>query len=206
MQGSKRQVDLGEIPARITHADHKRLTAEQLETVRRRLRERHPEDDLTAPEAAIYLSISVRTITRAIDAGHGPTRGKNPGKPGSAALNRHSRYRKSDLDNWRSRNFSFEPASGRFATFEDLTRDEPWIFEGERVVGHLLDAASAEEVLDIIAQVDVRYLRLDEALTERWKAVGARRVYQALFMGTMEAAIGDVQSATERDQIDTDTR
>lgn len=197
--------ELEAIPARITHADHKRLSAEQLETVRKRLHERHPDDDFTAPEAAIYLRCSVRTITRAIEAGLGPPRGKNPGTPSSSALNHHTRFPKSGLDSWREKNRNFEPATGTFKAFEDLTRDEPWIFDGERVVGHLLDAESIEAALDLLAEMDIRYLRLDEALLERWISVGARRVYEAHFTSAIEAASADIDSARQRDELDAGT-
>ena len=74
---------------------------DQLEETRGRLAQRPPDAAFTAAEAALYTGRSIRTLKRAIDAGVGPRREKNPDVTGKRATNRHTRYRKADLDAWR---------------------------------------------------------------------------------------------------------
>lgn len=57
------------------------------------MHDRHPDSEMTASEAAIYTGRSTRTLKRAIDAGVGPRREKNPDISGLGATNRHTRYR-----------------------------------------------------------------------------------------------------------------
>lgn len=115
-------------PFRLTQVVQKRLSAEQLAEVRRRLEE-HPEDaDFNAVEAAIYVGRSTKTLKREIDAGVGPARAKNPDASGLYATNRHTRYRRGDLDAWRSNLIRFAVA---FKRFDDLTLNAPWIVTNE---------------------------------------------------------------------------
>lgn len=195
-------VDVYEIPKRLTKPGYERLTGEQREVVRRRLRQRDPDDELNSVEAAIYTGVSTRTLKRAIDAGKGPERGKTPNTTGSNAVNQHTRYRKADLDAWRANNRSFDTFTGAFNAFDDLVVDEPWIMAGNRVVGHLFDVGDVDDLMAILASGEVEFLRLDEALRERWIDISLRSSYQAKLAEIFETTLSDVQSAADRDALD----
>ncbi|KGM52275.1 hypothetical protein N792_03960 [Lysobacter concretionis Ko07 = DSM 16239] len=195
-------IDVYEIPKRLTKPEYERLTSEQLEVVRRRLHQREADDDFNSVEAAIYTGVSVRTIKRAIDAGKGPERGKTPNTTGSNAVNQHTRYRKVDLDAWRANNRSFDTFTGAFNAFDDLVVDEPWIMAGNRVVGHLFDVGDIDDLMAILASGEVEFLRLDEALRERWIDISLRSSYRAKLASIMETTLADVQSAADRDALD----
>ena len=194
-------IDPYEIPRRLTQGAAKRLTAEQVEVIRRRLHDRRPTDELTAAEAAIYCGQSIRTIKRAIDADKGPHRLKNPDSTGSGAVNRHTRYIKSELDAWRASLRSFDAITGRFNAFDDLVREEPWVMVGGAVAGHLFDLCDIEDALRVLASGDVDFLRLDEALDGPWTDAQTRKLYWAAFTQSIEAKADAIRAAADRDEL-----
>lgn len=188
-----------DIPFRLTQVAQKRLTAEQLAEVRRRLEERPEDADFNAVEAAIYVGRSTKTLKRAIDAGVGPARAKNPDASGLYATNRHTRYRKGDLDAWRSSLISF---ALEFKRFDDLTFDAPWIVAcGRQIQGHLLDAESIDAVLRALSDEAVVFSPINEVLKEPWSDVSARRVYEAMFDELVAHERAAIKAAGERDEI-----
>jgi hypothetical protein len=188
-----------DIPFRLTQVAQKRLTAEQLAEVRRRLEERPENADFNAVEAAIYVGRSTKTLKRAIDAGVGPARAKNPDASGLYATNRHTRYRKGDLDAWRSSLISFAVA---FKRFDDLTLDAPWIVTNEGTLwGHILDAESIDAVLRALSDDAVVFATLNEALREAWSNMPARRAYEAVFNDLVEHERAAIKAAGERDAL-----
>ncbi|WP_099540137.1 hypothetical protein [Stenotrophomonas maltophilia] len=188
-----------DIPFRLTQIAQKRLTAEQLAEVRRRLEERPEDADFNAVEAAIYVGRSTKTLKRAIDAGVGPARAKNPDASGLFATNRHTRYRKGDLDAWRSSLISFAVA---FKRFDDLTLDAPWIVTNEgKLWGHILDAESIDAVLRALSDDAVVFATLNEALREAWSNMPARRAYEAVFDDLVEHERAAIKAAGERDAL-----
>ncbi|WP_313244652.1 hypothetical protein [Stenotrophomonas rhizophila] len=188
-----------DIPFRLTQVAQKRLTAEQLAEVRRRLEDRPENADFNAVEAAIYVGRSTKTLKRAIDAGVGPARAKNPDASGLFATNRHTRYRKGDLDAWRSSLISFAVA---FKRFDDLTLDAPWIVTNEgKLWGHILDAESVDAVLRALSEEAVVFAPLNEALREAWSNMPARRAYEAVFNDLVEHARVAIKAAGERDEL-----
>lgn len=172
-----------------------RLGLEQLEEVRARLAQRPPDAAFTAAEAAIYTGRSTRTLKRAIDAGVGPRREKNPDVSGLGATNRHTRYRKADLDAWRESLVAFATS---FRDFGDLTLDAPWRLKGDRLFGHLLDTADAEAVLQLLSDDAVIFLRIDEALQCDWASPEQRMPYQALFEALCLDAVRKAQAVGEQ--------
>lgn len=68
-----------------------------------------------------------------------------------------------------------------FRCFDNLAADAPWVVEDDRLAGHLLDSADIEEVLRVLGEDAVVFLRLDEALRRIWTSAGARRPYQETF-------------------------
>lgn len=193
------------IPKRLTQEAYKRLGSAQLEEIRRRLHGRHQNDELTAVEASIYCGVSTRTIKRAIDAGKGPDRRKNIDVTGNQAINRHTKYRKSDLDGWKFNQLGFDAFTGRFNAFDDLVNEEPWVMDGSRIAGHLFDVGGIEEVMDILASGEVEFFRLDEALRERWVSVDLRNLYEKQFRVAVEITMEEIDSARHRDVQDVET-
>ena len=188
-----------DIPFRLTQVAQKRLSADQLAEVRRRLEERPEDADFNAVEAAIYVGRSTKTIKRAIDAGVGPARAKNPDASGLYATNRHTRYRKGDLDTWRSSVIGFAVA---FKRFDDLTLDAPWIVTNEgKLWGHILDAESVNAVLRALSDDAVVFAPLNEALREAWSNMPARRAYEAVFDDLVEHERPAIKAARERDAL-----
>ncbi len=188
-----------DIPFRLTQIAQKRLTADQLAEVRRRLEERPEDADFNAVEAAIYVGRSTKTLKRAIDAGVGPARAKNPDASGLYATNRHTRYRKGDLDAWRLSLISFAVA---FKRFDDLTLDAPWIVTSEgKIRGHLLDAESVDVVLRALSDEAVVFAPLTEALREAWANMAARRAYEAAFGELVEQERAAIKAAGDRDEL-----
>lgn len=188
-----------DIPFRLTQVAQKRLTAEQLAEVRRRLEDRPENADFNAVEAAIYVGRSTKTLKRAIDAGVGPARAKNPDASGLYATNRHTRYRKGDLDAWRSSLISFAVA---FKRFDDLTLDAPWIVTNEgKIRGHILDAESIDVVLRTLSDEAVVFAPLNEALREAWANLAARMAYEAVFDELVGHERAAIRAARERDAL-----
>lgn len=188
-----------DIPFRLTQVAQKRLSAEQLAEVRRRLEERPEDADFNAVEAAIYVGRSTKTLKRAIDAGVGPARAKNPDASGLYATNRHTRYRKGDLDAWRSSLISFAVA---FKRFDDLTLDAPWIVTNEgKIRGHILDSESIDAVLRALSDEAVVFAPLTEALREAWANMAARRAYEAAFGELVEQERAAIKAAGDRDEL-----
>lgn len=178
------------------------LALADLEEARARLAQRPPDAAFTAAEAAIYTGRSTRTLKRAIDAGVGPRREKNPGISGLGATNRHTRYRKVDLDAWRESLVAF---ATDFRGFDDLAADAPWVVEGERIVGHLLDLADIQAVLEALVADVVEFLRLDEALRRSWMSLEVRRAYQEAFETACRDAMREVGDAGQRAALEQET-
>lgn len=188
-----------DIPFRLTQVAQKRLTADQLAEVRRRLEERPEDADFNAVEAAIYVGRSTKTLKRAIDAGVGPARAKNPDATGLHATNRHTRYRKGDLDAWRSSLISFVIA---FKRFDDLTLDAPWIVTNEgKIRGHILDAESIDAVLRALSDEAVVFAPINEVLREAWANLAARMAYEAIFDELVGYERAAIKAARERDAL-----
>lgn len=193
---------LDQIPVRLTQQAAKRLTAEQMDEVRNRLSKAPPDRIFNPTEAAIYTQRSVRTIKRAIDAGVGPERQKGTNLTGGVALNQHTHYTREALDNWLRSITSFaSEITGAFHRMNDLVREEPWIVRGGLVHGHLFDAGDIEAVLTILEAGEAEFLRLDEALADRWASPGARKPYHDAFVAILESAAGMAESAMERDMV-----
>lgn len=178
-------------------ADH--LSLDQLEEIRALLAQRSPDAAFTSAEAAIYTGRSTRTLKRAIDAGVGPKREKNPDVSGLGATNRHTRYRKADLDAWRESLVAFATT---FREFDDLAADAPWVVEGVRITGHLLDLENVEAVLQALQQDALLFLRLDEALRGVWLSADHRRPYQDSFKAICLATIQTAEAADQRDAME----
>lgn len=178
------------------------MATTNLEAVRAHLANLPPDTAFTAAEAAIYTGRSIRTLKRAIDAGVGPKREKNPDISGRGATNRHTRYRKADLDAWRESLTSF--ATG-FRTFDDLGADAPWALMGEQLAGHLLDLESVEAILEALAADAVVFLRLDEALQQSWASADRRRQYQDAFEAVCWEAMRAAADAAQRDALEAET-
>lgn len=195
--------EMSPVPVRLTERTAKRLTSEQLEEVRRRLANRHPDSDFNAAEAAIYTGRSTKTLKRAIDAGVGPARSKNPDVTGRMATNRHTRYRKSDLDAWRLGLVSF---ATQFRTFDDLTMESPWIVQDDVVLGHLLDAKDLDAIIKILGEDAVAFFRLDGALRLRWSDAGLRLCYESEFRSVTEHTLDEFKASAERHELRRDTR
>lgn len=196
------------IPARLTAMAAQRLSAEDLDTVRDRLSKAPADRVFNAAETAIYTGRSVRTIKRAIDAGVGPKRQKNPSTNPQPwkTTNQHTRFRKGELDDWMKGITSFESAwSGSFRDFDDVVKDEPWIVLDGSIHGHLLDAGDIELVLDLLEAELVEFLRIDEALAERWVSTNARRPYQKAFLSILRQAEDLAASTDDVALIDDET-
>jgi hypothetical protein len=187
---------------RLTQSGYKRLTVDQLDEIRVRLARRPPDAQLNAVEAAIYTGRSTRTLKRAIDAGVGPQREKNPDVSGLGSTNRHTHYRKSDLDHWREGLMTFD---GAFRTFEDLLADEPWLIEDGVIAGHLLDLGEIDAAIASLDQELVIFLRLDEALQRPWATRELRQTYQKLFLEIVRGAADAATAAAELDAFEADT-
>lgn len=194
------------IPKRLTQEGYKTLGPGAVEEIRRRLHKRHPDDDLTAIEAAIYCGMSIRTIKRAIDAGHGPARQKNVDGTGRQALNRHTRYRKSALDAWKQSHVGFETITGKFNAFGDLANDEPWVMHGDKIAGHLFDVGDIDEAVRLLASGEVDFYTLYEALRLHWLSLDLRKIYEKQFDAIVEDAKSDIHSASQRDALDLETQ
>lgn len=179
-----------------------RLGLEQLEEVRARLAQRPPDAAFTAAEAAIYTGRSTRTLKRAIDAGMGPRREKNPDVSGLGATNRHTRYRKEDLDAWRESLVAF--ATG-FKDFDALAMDAPWVVEGDTILGHLLDLESIEAVLQALEVDAVVFLRLNEVLHRSWASSGMRRTYLETFRSTCQSSVDYAAAFAQTQEIEAAT-
>lgn len=180
----------------------KQLTSDQLEEVRARLAQRPQDAAFTAAEAAIYTGRSTRTLKRAIDAGVGPRREKNPDISGLGAANRHTSYRKADLDAWRESLVAF---ATDFRDFDDLAADAPWVVEGDRITGHLLDLADIDVVLQVLNVNEVVFLRLDEALRRRWLPESKRESYGESFDRICSETMQAVRDAQALDAMETRT-
>lgn len=178
------------------------ISNDDLERIRARLAGLPPDSAFTAAEAAIYTGRSIRTLKRAIDAGVGPRREKNPDVSGRGATNRHTRYRKADLDVWRESLVSF--ATG-FRSFDDLAADAPWALIGERLVGHLLDLESLDAILEALAADAVVFLRLDEALQASWTSIDRRGPYQDAFEAVCQEVMRATADAEQRDALEAET-
>ena len=195
-------IDVWEIPKRLTRTSASALSSQHIEEVRARLSRRPADALFNAVEAAIYLGRSVRTLKRAIDAGLGPTRQKNPDVSGKGAVNRHTHYRKSDLDQWAATLYGFGSVfSGRFPDFDALTHDQPWVVGEGRMFCHLLDAGDVDQVMELLQEGMVEFLRLEEALLEPWAMVELRRIYQEQFTAVLERSLDSVLSAEEKDVL-----
>lgn len=179
-----------------------KLTGSDLDQVRTRLAHRHPDAAFTAAEAAIYTGRSTRTLKRAIDAGVGPRREKNPDVSGLGATNRHTRYRKADLDAWRESLVAF---ATDFQSFDDLATDAPWAVDGDRILGHLLDLANIEAVIKAMAADAMIFLRLDEALRRAWVEADRRRPYQEIFEAICREEMRTAADAMQRDAMEQET-
>ncbi|WP_267087020.1 helix-turn-helix transcriptional regulator [Xanthomonas sacchari] len=186
--------EMSPVPVRLTERTAKRLTSEQLEEVRTRLANRHPDSDFNAAEAAIYTGRSTKTLKRAIDAGVGPKRAKNPDVTGRMATNRHTRYRKSDLDAWRLGLVSF---ATQFRTFDDLTLESPWIVQDDVVLGHLLDAKDLDAMIGILGVDAVAFFRLDEVLKLRWSDADMRSRYELKFTSVTGRTLDEFKVSAE---------
>lgn len=193
------------IPRRLTLEGYKRLGTAQLEEIRRRLHDRHPDDELTSIEAAIYCGVSVRTIKRAIDAGKGPDRRKNVDATGNHAVNRHVRFPKRGLDAWKKSMAAFETISGQFNSFDDLVIDEPWVMDGDKIDGHLFDVGDIDAVMTMLAEGDIEFYRLDEALRQRWSSISLRKIYEVQFRKVVEFTQDEIEIASARDVQDVET-
>lgn len=181
---------------------NKPTAVDRLEEVRARLAQRPPDAAFTAAEAAIYTGRSTRTLKRAIDAGVGPRREKNPDVTGLGATNRHTRYRKADLDAWRSSLVAF---AVDFRSFDDLASDAPWVVDGERILGHLLNLDGIEAVLDALGAEAIIFLRLDEALRWLWASSELRLSYQEAFASIARRTMQELEDAAQRDALDAET-
>lgn len=179
-----------------------RLGVEQLEEARARLAQRSPDAAFTAAEAAIYTGRSTRTLKRAIDAGVGPRREKNPDVSGLGATNRHTRYRKADLDAWRESLVAFATA---FRDFDALAMDAPWVVEGDRIVGHLLDLEGIGALLQALEVDAIVFLRLDEALGREWGSSQARQRYLEMFRAICRTAIKAAEASAQTEEIEIST-
>lgn len=178
------------------------LTLDQLDEARTRLAQRPADAVFTAAEAAIYTGRSTRTLKRAIDAGMGPRREKNPDVSGLGATNRHTRYRKADLDAWRENLVAFATS---FRDFDALAMDAPWVVEDDRVVGHLLDLDSIEAVLQALEVDAVVFLRLDEVLHRNWASSERRRAYLETFMATCRSSVDYAAAFAQTQEIEAAT-
>lgn len=187
---------------RLNHLVSKRLTPDQVEEIRSRLGQRAADAPFTAVEAAIYTGRSTRTLKRAIDAGIGPRREKNPDATGLGATNRHTRYRKADLDQWRERLVSF---ATDFHQFDDLALDAPWLVDGEVILGHLMDLEDIETALETLSADAVIFLRLDEALQRTWASADRRRHFQVAFEAICQKTICAADAAAQRDAMEETT-
>ena len=195
-------IDVWEIPKRLTRASASALSSQQIEEVRARLSRREPDALFNAVEAAIYLGRSVRTLKRAIDAGLGPARQKNPDVSGRGAVNRHTHYRKSDLDQWAATLYGFGSVfSSRFPDFDALTHDQPWVVGEGRVFCHLLDAGDIDQIMALLEEGVIEFMRLEEALLERWASGDLRRIYQEQLTAVLERTLASVSSAEEKDVL-----
>jgi hypothetical protein len=178
------------------------MNSHQIEEIRARLSRRGADADFNAAEAAIYLGRSERTLKRAIDAGVGPKREKNPDATGKGAVNRHTHYPKHELDRWRAGLLGFTGSfSNTFGDFESLTEDQPWVVAEGRVFCHLMDAGDVDEIMEILAEGLVEFYRLDEALLERWAALNLRKIYQDQFREAVESSIDAILSAEGKDTL-----
>jgi len=194
--------DVWGIPKRLTKAAVRDMNSHQIEEIRARLSRRGADADFNAAEAAIYLGRSERTLKRAIDAGVGPKREKNPDATGKGAVNRHTHYPKHELDRWRVGLYGFAsnfPSS--FGDFESLTEDQPWVVADSRVFCHLMDAGDIDEIMEILAEGQVEFYRLEEALLERWAALSLRKIYQDQFNTVIERSVDAIVSAEQKDTL-----
>lgn len=194
--------DVWGIPKRLTKAAVRGMSSHQIEEIRARLSRRGADADFNAAEAAIYVGRSERTLKRAIDAGVGPKREKNPDATGKAAVNRHTHYPKHELDRWRAGLLGFTGSlSNTFGDFDSLTEDQPWVVAKGMVFCHLLDAGDVEEIMEILAEGLVEFYRLDEALLKRWAALTLRKIYQDQFKAVVESSLDAILSAEEKDTL-----
>lgn len=92
-----------------------------------------------------------------------------------------------------------------FRNFDDLAVDAPWVVEGERLAGHLLDLADIEAVLKALSADAVVFLRLDEALRRAWASADRRRLYQETFEAVCQKTICVADAAAQRDALEEGT-
>ncbi|WP_334180599.1 hypothetical protein [Pseudoxanthomonas sp.] len=195
-------IDVWGIPKRLTKAAVRGMSSHQVEEIRARLSRRGPDADFTAVEAAIYLGRSERTLKRAIDAGVGPKREKNPDVTGRGAVNRHTHFPKRELDSWRASLYGFASSlQSTFGDFESLTEDQPWVVAEGRVFCHLMDVGDIDDVLALLAEGLVEFYRLDEALLQRWASLDLRNIYCEQFEMVVDRVLASVRSAGERDSL-----
>ena len=153
-------------------------------------------------EAASYVGGSAKTSERAIDSGVGPARAKSPEASNLYATNRHTRYRKGDLDAWRSSLISFAVS---FKRFDELTLDAPRIVTNEgKILGHLLDAESVDAVVRALSDEAVVFVPINEALRQAWSNMRARRAYEAVLDELLEHERAAIKAAGERDELDSE--
>ena len=193
-----------EIPKRLTQRAAAGLDSRAYEEVKARLARRQPDAIFNSVEAALYTGRSARTLKRLLDAGLGPVPNKNPDITGKGATNQHLHYRKSVLDAWLVCGFT-TAFSSRFSSFETLTADQPWVFAEGRAFCHLLDVENLDALMDLLAQGEVEFWRLDQVLQERWATPKLRVLYQDAFERVLEATQDDISSAAKRDQIEGET-
>ena len=195
-------LDVWGIPKRLTKAAARGMSSHQIEELRARLSRRGSDADFNAVEASIYLGRSERTLKRAIDAGVGPKREKNPDVTGKGSVNRHTHFPKHELDRWRTSLYGFASSfPSSFGDFESLTEDQPWVVAEGRVFCHLLDVEDIDEIMEILAEGLVEFYRLDEVLLERWASLGLRKIYQGQFKSVVERSLDDAASAEQKDTL-----
>jgi hypothetical protein len=74
-----------------------------------------------------------------------------------------------------------------------LTEPHPWIFDGDRLLGHALIVSD-----DDLEDGDWVYLSLEDALLEDWVDLERHEHFTAAFVGALNAAIGQAQSYHKR--------
>ena len=124
--------------------------------------------------------------------GGGALAREEPDVSGLGATNRHTRYRKGEFDAWRAGLVGFATA---LHDFDQLAMEAPWVQEARRVVGHLLGMPSVEAILEALANGEVAFLRLDEALGERWASPEPRDPYAAQFRQVLANALAGIEAA-----------
>jgi len=76
-----------------------------------------------------------------------------------------------------------------FDGLTSLTQPHPWIFDGNRVLGHALIVSD-----DDLEQDDLIWLTLHEALAEEWTNLEAHEHFTAIYVGVLESATQQAQS------------